>query len=466
MKRLVLAVTAATLLSGAAPAFADSANPGDGQSQPIVRSETIAPAHAEPLQAEAAVNPLIAARIERLREEAAAVSEMIAAPTTSVPAGGILREGSFGARVVALRARLAELGYDTAVIDSDPADPGQADPARAESRTAESRTAEEPFDLDARRFTVALAAAVERFQTDRGLFVDGLVGPQTLAELNRTPRDTLAALSWTIEQMEEVRHDIPGTVLLINIPSLEAQLVRDGEIALDMEAAVGRPTRRTPLLVDEVVSLVINPRWSVPPTIMREDVLPRLRADGSSGISHSTVMLDGEVVDPAVVDWSEVSPWQITVRQSPGNHNALGRYLFSLTNGENIFVHDTNYHGVFQRPSRWVSSGCVRVSAARELAGYLASENGHTMAEIDRALHSGYTRVFRLDTPLPVYMTYWTATVADDGEVSYHRDIYGRMRGYEPELSWAAPGTVGEPAAAGAGPDGEGAGVPAPGTES
>ncbi|NBC32767.1 MAG: L,D-transpeptidase family protein [Alphaproteobacteria bacterium] len=455
MKRCVLAVTAAMVLAGAAPAFAESTDLRDGRNAAPVRAGDIAPAPG-PAEAMAAPemreHPLVAGWIDRLRQEAASVSEELAAPATLVSAGYTLRQGAFGPRVAELRQRLAELGYEAG------ADRG-ADTA--------ADLGAEATAVDPRRFTAALAQTVERFQRDRGLFVDGLVGPQTLAELNRTPRDTIASLSWTIERMQELRTALPETVLLINIPSLEAKLVRDGEIVMDMEAAVGRPSRRTPLLVDEIVALVLNPRWTVPPTIMREDVLPRLRAEGSSGISYSTVMLDGEVVDPAEVDWSEVSPWQITVRQSAGNHNALGRYLFSLTNGQNIFVHDTNYHGVFQRPNRWVSSGCVRVSQARELAEYLATENGYTIAELDRALASGYTRGFRLDNPLPVYMTYWTATVGDDGDIAYHRDIYNRMRGYEPELSWAVTATEVEPGAVEADPAANGAAGPAAaGTES
>lgn len=456
MKRLVLAVSAAALLAAAAPVFAEDADPRIGRFAEFTQP---APAPTEPAAAETSSHELLAGWIDRLRQEALTVSEALAAPATTIAAGHLLREGAFGPRVAALRQRLAELGYRP---DADATDEG-FETMQGSAIAQDMAIAQ---DTDPRRFTAALADTVERFQRDRGLFVDGLVGPQTLAELNRTPRDTLAALTWTIERMEDIRADLPDTVLLINLPSLEARLVRNGETVMEMEAAVGRPTRRTPVLVDEIVALVVNPRWSVPPTIMREDVLPRLRSEGNSGISHSTVMLDGEIVDPAEVDWSEVSPWQITVRQSPGNHNALGRYLFSLTNGQNIFVHDTNYHGIFERPNRWVSSGCVRVSDARELAEYLATENGYSVAELDRALASGYTRAFRLDQPLPVYMTYWTATVEDDGQVTYHRDIYGRMRGYEPELSWVVTATEHQQGAVEteAGTDGQAA--PAGGTES
>ena len=345
---------------------------------------------------------LLAGWIDRLQIEAETIEGRMQTPATVVASGWMMRAGGHGNRVGQLTARLGELGY---LAD---ADRGAA-------------------------FTPAVETAVRAFQTDRGLFVDGVVGPQTLAELNRTPRDSLTALYWTIAQMREMRVDLPNELLLINIPSTEAMLIRDGQVLIEMPAAVGRQTRQTPAMVDEIVNVTLNPRWSVPPTIMREDVLPKLREDGSTGISFATVMLDGEEVDPTMVDWSEVSPWRIVVRQSPGDHNALGRFLFSLTNDQNIFVHSTNHPTVFQRANRAVSSGCIRVEEARWLAEYLLARDGsYDLNRLDGMLDTLRTRVLRLSEPLPVYIAYWTASVEPNQDVVYHRDVYDMTRGYEP----------------------------------
>jgi murein L,D-transpeptidase YcbB/YkuD len=340
--------------------------------------------------------------IDRLEGEVEVVEARMREPTTVVSPGWTMRAGSAGPRVGQLTARLAELGY---LADFD----------RGE------------------RFTASVVDAVRALQTDRGLFVDGVVGPQTLGELNRTPEASLTALHWTLAQMRELRADLSQEMLIVNVPSSTAMLVRDGEVLIEMHAAVGRPTRRTPTMADEIVNVTLNPRWSVPPTIMREDVLPRLRADGSTGISHSSVMLDGQTVDPAEVDWSEISPWQIMIRQSPGNHNALGRYLFALTNDYNIFVHDTNHRSVFRRARRAVSSGCIRVEDARWLAEYLLARDGsYDLDRLDGMLATMRTRVLPLAEPLPVFVTYWTATVEPDLDVVYHQDVYGLTHGFTP----------------------------------
>ena len=355
-----------------------------------------------PVRAAESTDALMAAWIERLEAEAGALAEQMRHPATTVAGGYALREGSAGPRVDQLTTRLGELGYLPEV------DRGTV-------------------------FTPAVDEAVRTFQEDRGLFVDGIAGPQTIGEMNRTPEESLRALHWTIERMREARVDLPERLLVINVAATDAMLIENGEIVMEMRAAVGRPSRRTPLMRDEIVNVTVNPSWSVPPTIMREDVMPRLRDDGDTGISYASVWVDGERVDPGAMDWSEVSPGQIWIRQSPGQHNALGRFVFWLTNDHNIFVHDTNAPYVFDRAHRAVSSGCVRVADARRLADYLLARNGYDIAEIDGMLQTTRTRVMELDEPLPVYVTYWTATVRPaDEAVLYHRDVYNLMRGYEP----------------------------------
>ena len=111
-----------------------------------------------------------------------------------------------------------------------------------------------------------------------------------------------------------------------------------------------------------------------------------------------------------------------------------------MTNDENIYVHDTNQRSVFGRANRAVSSGCVRVEEARWLAEYLLARDGGNYGpeRLDRLLAALRTRVLPLSDPLPVYITYWTASIAPNLDVVFHRDIYGMTDGYEPVGSMAA----------------------------
>ena len=366
--------------------------------------------------AEETNDDLFAGWLNQLRHEAAVIGREMDGPRTVVPGGATLRLGSAGPRVTALAQRLAELGH------AGPPDP--AAPVTA-------------------LFDEALDDAVRRYQQADGLFVDGIVGPQTLAALNRSREDSLRAIQWTIAEMEALRPQLPPVFLVVNLPSQQAMLIRDGSVAREIRVAVGRPDRQTPVMVDEITQVVVNPTWSVPPTIMRHDVLPTLQAYGSAGVSASTVYLDGDSVDPALIDWYAVEPWRIAVVQRPGSHNTLGRFRFTMTNGEAIFLHDTNAPSVFQRVHRAVSSGCVRVEDAQSFAEWLVRPQGIAPADLQARLNAGYTQVIDLDEPLPVYLTYWTATVDRDAGVVVHRDIYYRMGTFAVEVSEADADVIG-----------------------
>ncbi len=371
--------------------------------QPIVAIAVLWPAAAA---AEATNDDLLAGWLNQLRHEAAVITAEMEGPRTHVPAGATLQLGSAGPRVEALFQRLVELNVMDPPTPLDPLEPSVLPPVV---------------------FDAALDEGVRHYQQATGLFVDGVVGPQTLGALNRSREEALRAVHWTINEMEALRADLPDAFLVVNIPSQQAMLIRDGSVAREMRVAVGRPDRQTPVMEDRITQVIVNPTWSVPPTIMRNDVLPRLRSSGAAGVSASLVYLHGVRVDPGLVDWSMVEPWEIAIVQRPGNHNALGRFRFTLTNGQAIFLHDTNSRSVYDRVYRAVSSGCVRVEDAQSFAEMLVRPQGVTPQDLQGRLDSGYTQVIELEQSLPVYLAYWTATIDRDAGVVVHRDIYYRM---------------------------------------
>jgi murein L,D-transpeptidase YcbB/YkuD len=228
-----------------------------------------------------------------------------AMPVTPIPRGPVLKPGMADPRVIDLTRRLIELGYLEPGSERDVLD-----------------------DL--------VMVAVQTFQTERDLNPDGKVGGATLAALNLTPAQEIASIRETLSRMTEFATTAPATLVLVNLPAQELYLVRNGETVMTMDTAVGSSARPTPLLTDTITHVIVNPTWTVPPTVMKQDKLPNLRRTGQPGIDHATVWLDGQVVDPAAVDWTGVSPWRVRITQSPGDHNALGRYRFNLTNGDDI----------------------------------------------------------------------------------------------------------------------------------
>lgn len=327
-----------------------------------------------------------------------------APPATRIAGGPVLKPGMVDTRVFDLTRRLVELGY---------LEPGSERDALDELVTA----------------------AVVSFQAERGLNPDGKVGGATLAALNLTPAEEVASIRETLSRIAEFAASAPATLVLVNLPAQDLTLVRDGETVLTMDTVVGSPSRPTPLLTDTITHVVVNPTWTVPPTVLKQDKLPSLRRTGRPGIDHATVWLDGEPVDPAAVDWTGVSPRRVRIVQSAGDHNALGRFRFNLTNGDHIYLHGTNAPRVFGRDRRAVSSGCVRLADPEALADDLLRSAGFTPERIASLVGTGETRWLRLAEPMPVRFVYWPAVLRND-RVVVLPDIYGIVP--PPELVAAA----------------------------
>ncbi|MEI6560065.1 MAG: L,D-transpeptidase family protein [Rhodospirillaceae bacterium] len=275
-------------------------------------------------------------------------------------------------------------------------------------------------------YDLALEAAVAAFQTNEGILADGLAGESTIDSLDRTSAATAIALKTTLDGLRSLAAEAPDEFFLVNIAAQSAYLIQKGVVTMSMRTAVGRPSRPTPLLTDHVTDIVVNPTWTAPTTVLAKDKLPSLRRTGHPGIEGATIYVDHVEVDPATVDWNTVTPERVRIVQSAGDNNALGRVKFNLTNGQSIYMHDTNDHSVFARQGRALSSGCVRLAEPRQLAETLLGREGWSHDRIEQSLDSERTQYIPLRHTLPVRMVYWQASVDDAGVVRIHKDIYGR----------------------------------------
>lgn len=346
---------------------------------------------------------------DRLDGAAAELDRAPVQPSTRIGEGGTLKLGNSGERVGRLSQRLAELGLL-------------------------------PTDKVSDSFTVEVDRAVKAFQLSQRMKPDGLVGAGTRAALDRTPAEAAGLMRQSAAAMRSFRDTAPDDVLVVNLTNQTTTLVRGGEEELTMRAIVGRPSRETPLLTDRITHIIVNPTWTVPPTILKEDKLPMLRAKGVPGIQNAIIYLDGQEVAPETVDWYGVSPGRVRIVQQPGDHNALGRFRFNLTNPYDIYLHGTNEPRLFARELRSISSGCVRLEDPRRLAELLLQGTTVTPARIDRMLERMQPQWVKLATPMPVQFVYWIATVEADGAVRLHPDIYDRLED--------APATAAAPPAA------------------
>ncbi len=313
-----------------------------------------------------------------------------------VPPGATLREGMRSPRVPALRERLQAEGYDT-----------------------------EAGEPDSQAYDTALIAAVTAFQQANRLAADGVVGPATLAVLNLPPGARLDRLSVNLERMRWLAAEHRSNYVLVNIAGARVSYFRHGEAIWDMRTQVGRATRRTPLLASDITHLTLNPTWTVPPTILRNDKLPEIRQDIDYLARNNMRVLDagGRPLDPYSIDWER--PGNILLRQDAGPSNALGQVAIRFPNPFHVYLHDTPSQRLFDRDQRAFSSGCVRVERALELVDLLVEDGSDASPElVAERIASGRTSNFNLDRPIPIVMAYWTADVGEDGSPVFYPDIY------------------------------------------
>lgn len=314
-----------------------------------------------------------------------------------IEAGKTLRLGMSDPRVPSLRLRLSTDGY----LQDEPIAP-------------------EANEL----YGAALEGALKAFQRRHALQDDGVLGSGTLAALNATPRDRLDQLRVNLERFRWYAADIEPRSLLVDIAGGRVIFFRNNSPQWEARGQVGRDTRQTPSIKSRVTRLTLNPTWTVPPTILREDKLPKIRESLDFLAQHKLQVLDYEGVelDPATVDWN--NPGRILLRQAPGPDNPLGRVVIRFANPYSIYLHDTPSQGLFARSQRAFSSGCVRVESVMQLIDLLL-----TPAERERVaglLEAGNTYEFRPVESTPILLAYWTAEADSSGEPRYRPDIYRR----------------------------------------
>lgn len=284
-----------------------------------------------------------------------------------------------------------------------------------------------------------LVAAITAFQRANGLPDDGVIGSQTVAMLNRSPKDKMYQIIANMERFRWV--DLPskddGRFVVVNIPSATLWAIDDGDVALEMPVIVGKPERATRSFVTQIEGVRLNPTWTVPPTIKRSDILPKLKQDVSYLENKGIDLLRGygsntRRLDPNSIDWEEIK-WQelrdIRMVQKPGNHNALGRYRVLMPNKHNIYLHDTNKKQYFSSPNRALSSGCVRMKHPDKMTDFiLDAHDDWSKRRTKDVLYSGKKTDVEITQPIPVYLLYYTAWAGENGRIVLGHDVYKQDR--------------------------------------
>jgi murein L,D-transpeptidase YcbB/YkuD len=282
---------------------------------------------------------------------------------------------------------------------------------------------------DSQIFDSYVEAAVKRAQARHGLGATGIVGPQTLAALNVPAATRLKQLEINVVRLRSLQGNLGRRYVTANIPAAYAETVEDGVVATRHTTVVGKIDRQSPIMTAKATDINFNPYWTVPASIIRKDLIPKMQADPGYLKEQKIHVFDskGQEVQPQFINWNSMEATNYRFRQEPGALNSLGTVRINIANPYGVYMHDTPSKGLFGDDYRFDSSGCMRVQNVREYITWLLKDTpGWGRPQIDEAIRSGERIDARLAQAVPVYWVYVTAWATPEGAVQFREDIYNK----------------------------------------
>jgi L,D-transpeptidase YcbB len=282
---------------------------------------------------------------------------------------------------------------------------------------------------DSMLYDKELQQAVARFQTRHGLKANGLVDAELIQYLNIPFRNIADVIALNLERLRWNPHlPTKDEYIIVNVPEYMLRVYRDEKQTFEMKVVLGSEFNATPIFADTLKYIVFSPTWNVPPSIVEEEFLPRLKSNPTHYSADFTFFKNGKEIDPEDEDWKEaekqLASYQII--QSPGPANSLGHVKFVMPNNYRIYMHDTPADRLFNKQDRAFSHGCIRLEKPLEFAEYLLRDQKElNRKELIALMQRDEPQQVNLKRDYPVHIVYHTAWVDDDGLLNLRKDVYG-----------------------------------------
>jgi murein L,D-transpeptidase YcbB/YkuD len=269
---------------------------------------------------------------------------------------------------------------------------------------------------------------VKRFQSRHGLEVTGSVGAQTLAAMNVPVAARIRQLKGSLERLASFDFTFAQLYVALNIPG--------DKVERSSIVVVGSRDHESPTLTAAINQVVLNPTWTVPLSITKNEIIKKVRKDKRYlERMHMRVFSGEREISPRSINWSSDRAPNFSIRQDSGTWNALGAVKIDMPNRHAVYMHDTNMKNVFDANYRFLSHGCARVKEVRELATWVLQDvPGWDRAALDAAIAQGDRREVKLPKKIPVAWIYLTGWMKRDGTVQFRNDVYGLDKDVEVPL--------------------------------
>ena len=292
--------------------------------------------------------------------------------------------------------------------------------------------------MDSTLYDGCMAKAVKRFKLRHGFKGNAIIDRATRAELRRGVNYYIKKIRLNLDRIKWSYRDEARVRIELNIPAFRLYIYDGQDLVTTMRVVTGKPDHPTPVFHDVMTTIVVNPYWRIPESIVKKEMIKHLIKNPHYYDKQNKFLYDGwgpnaKRVDPAKVNWKKYAnnkkPIPYHFMQSPSGKNALGKIKFLFPNKYSVYIHDTPSKRLFFRETRAFSHGCMRIQKPRELLKALSLYNSNIKVDaIMRKLGTNDNKQIPLRRRIPVDITYFTSFIDDYGNLHFRRDIYGYDR--------------------------------------
>lgn len=327
-------------------------------------------------------------------------------------------------RALARYLQEVELYTDTIAVP----DPGK-DSATAYLKVKEILVMQDYLDSSQVSNNAAVVRSLKNFQRQHGLSEEGKLDENTIRALNTSTYERYRQIAVNLEKWRW-ENNWSNRYVFVNIPAYHLKVYDQGQYAFTLKVITGKVSSPTPELSGMFENIITNPYWNVPSSIYNDELLPEIKENPQEYLSkHSYKVIDknsNSVIHPDSVDWENAKQYRI--RQDAGSSNALGHIKFSFKNKYQVYLHDTPSKRLFEKDTRSLSHGCVRVQDPVKLAEFLlkAGQSDHSAKDVEKFIARGTHRYLPLKEKVPVYIRYFTCEADSDHNIYFYRDVYNK----------------------------------------
>ena len=282
-------------------------------------------------------------------------------------------------------------------------------------------------------FDQNLKKAVKSFQLNHDLKADGVIGFNTVSEFNKPLISIIKKISLNMDRLRWMSNYNDANVIIVNIPDFSLKVIENNNVIIQMPVIVGsNRSLQSCVLTSEIKSINLNPYWYIPNSIVKNDIIPKLR-DNQDYLYKNNIKVykitdkSNSLVSINDIDLTNTEDLVTNYRfiQDSGEKNSLGRIKFVFDNKCGIYLHDTSSPSLFKTVERNLSHGCIRIKDPITLAAYLLEKSPlWTKEKIIDSISTNLTKFIKLENPVKIEIIYLTSWVDDNDQLQFRNDIY------------------------------------------